>query len=115
MIDYEQSRSLGHSQTVNTMAAARTYTTTSKKSDARGQAALVYERLAQGPCTIKEVVAHLDTHPKFVTVQTSERIAAYYICVFKKSGHIVEVNPEERKPEYTVEMWAAGEELTKSE
>jgi hydrogenase maturation factor HypF (carbamoyltransferase family) len=92
------------------MATPTTYAVTTRKGEFRGQCALVYERLRTGPCTIKEIVAHLDAHPKFVTVQTSERIAAYYICVLKKSGHIAPVSTE-RKPEYTVEMWAAGEEL----
>lgn len=77
------------------MATPTTYARTVKVGfPTKGQAGLVYERFALGACTIKEVVAHLDGHPKFVTVQTAERIAAYYICVLKKSGHIVAQSAE---------------------
>lgn len=74
------------------MATPTLYGTTGKSFDGKGQSALVYERFQLGACTIKEVVAHLEGHPKFVTVQTPERIAAYYICVLKKSSHIVAVS-----------------------
>lgn len=79
---------------------ARTYRLTSKSGwSANGQQALVHERFAQGACTIKEVVHFLDTHPKFVTRQNSERIAAYYICVLKKAGYLEEVTVAEFVPE----------------
>lgn len=74
---------------------AHAYRLTGKAGwSANGQQALVHERFAQGPCTIKEVVAFLDSHPKFSTVQSSERIAAYYICVLKKAGYLEKVSPE---------------------
>src|SRR5262245_2928269 len=83
----------------------KTYVVTGKSFTGRGQQALVYERFAQGACDIKHVVDHLDAHPKFSTVQTSERIAAYYICVLKKSGHIRELEVRTEPPTPRTGAW----------
>jgi hypothetical protein len=96
------------------MATPTTYSITSKAgAPAKGQAGLVYERFALGACTIKEVVAHLEGHPKFVTVQTPERIAAYYICVLKKSGHIAAVAETPRElPPHVDGAWLLADDPT---
>lgn len=77
--------------------SAKLYAVTGRSFSGRGQQALVYARFASGACTIKEVVASLEANPEFSTVQSAERIAAYYICVLKKSGHIA-VIPSEAAP-----------------
>jgi hypothetical protein len=74
--------------------SATTYASTNRPFKGTGQQRLVMERFHKGACTIKEVVAHLEGHPQFHTCQTAERIAAYYICVLKKSGHIVAVEAQ---------------------
>jgi hypothetical protein len=89
--------------------SAKLYARTPRKFVGSGQQALVVERFDLGSCTIKEVVAHLEAHPKFHTCQSAERIAAYYICVLKKSGHIVVTDAEpvvEFNPD--VEAYLAG-------
>lgn len=67
------------------------YVRTNKSFTGRGQQALVVEFFDTRPNggDIKDLVRFLELHPKFSTVQTAERIAAYYITVLKKSGHIV--------------------------
>jgi hypothetical protein len=67
------------------------YGRTDKKFDGRGQQAICVEFFDTRPNggDIKDLVRFLESHPKFSTNQTAERIAAYYICVLKKSGHIV--------------------------
>lgn len=57
-----------------------------QKFEGTGQALLVWNCLAGGPKTVKEIVPMLDADPKFKTRQTTLRIAAYYICVFNKAG-----------------------------
>ncbi len=58
------------------------------KFDGKGQARLVFEILAakSEPVSVKTIAAELEANPAFKTRQTSERIAAYYVCVFKKAG-----------------------------
>lgn len=69
---------------------ASTYTLVSGSTfTGKGQAALVYEILQAGdgqPKTVKEIADLLDVNPAFKTRQTATRIAAYYVCVFKKAG-----------------------------
>ena len=67
------------------------YGRSGKEFSGRGQQALVFEFFATRPNggDIKDLVRFLESHPKFSTNQTAERIAAYYICVLKKSGHII--------------------------
>jgi hypothetical protein len=83
------------------MAAAGTYQVTMKElKGAKGQKAQVYEALAQAPGTYAEIADRLATMEGFRTKQTPERIAAYYICVLKSTGHVVEVGiPEDDKIE----------------
>lgn len=66
------------------------YVRTTKSFTGRGQQALMVEffDLYKNGGDIKDAVRFLEGHPKFTTVQTAERIAAYYITVLKKSGHI---------------------------
>ena len=54
----------------------------------KGQAKLVYDILASKsePVNVATVASELESNPAFKTRQTSTRIAAYYICVFKKAG-----------------------------
>jgi len=68
----------------------KSYVRTNKGFAGRGQQALVVEFFDARPNggDIKDLVRFLESHPKFTTVQTAERIAAYYITVLKKSGHI---------------------------
>ena len=54
--------------------------------DGKGQAELVHRILKDGPATAAAVAERLEKMPEFKTRQTSLRIAAYYICVFKKAG-----------------------------
>lgn len=70
--------------------ATKSYVRTRKGFTGRGQQALVVEFFDSRPNggDIKDLVRFLEGHPKFTTVQTAERIAAYYITVLKKSGHI---------------------------
>lgn len=62
------------------------------KCESTGQAPLVWKYLEQGPKTVKEIVPLLDADPAFKTRQTTLRIAAYYVCVFKKAGLVREVS-----------------------
>lgn len=41
---------------------------------------------------VADVVPELESDPTFTTTQTPERIAAYYVCVLKKSGHLIAVD-----------------------
>jgi len=54
--------------------------------EGKGQAALVHEILKSGPKLVKEIETALVADPRFKTRQDPLRIAAYYVCVFKKSG-----------------------------
>ncbi len=76
------------------MATAATYTRTSKALKAKGQCAQVEAALARlgGRGTVTQIAAELEKDPNFSTVQTTERIAAYYVCVLKKSGHVAAVD-----------------------
>jgi hypothetical protein len=76
------------------MATASRYTTTSKAlKNVTGQQGLVYKALANlGSATVEELTAAIA--PDVKTVQTPERIAAYYVCVLKKSGHVVAVSAD---------------------
>ena len=58
------------------------------KFDGKGQAKLVFDILAakSEPVAVAVVARELEANPAFKTRQTPERIAAYYICVFKKAG-----------------------------
>ena len=58
------------------------------KTDAKGQARLVFDILASKtePISVATIAAELEANPAFKTRQTSVRIAAYYVCVFKKAG-----------------------------
>lgn len=82
------------------MAKAAKYVVNSLvKCENKGQAQQVYNALMSSdnsPKTCNEVAALLEENPEFKTRQTSERIAAYYICVFKKAGLVrpVEVTTE---------------------
>jgi hypothetical protein len=67
---------------------AHTYARTSKNASGfSGQKGQVWAAMAQ-PGTVAEIAERLKRNPKFSTVQTPERIAAYYVCVLKKSGHV---------------------------
>lgn len=81
-------------ENVNTVdvrtGSKRAYRWVGKGFAGRGQQALCVERFMQGPANCEELTEFLKGHPKFSTVQPAERIAAYYICVLKKSGHIEE-------------------------
>lgn len=70
------------------MTASNYALVSGSKFDGKGQAKLVYEILAGSaePVSVATVAAALDANPEFKTRQTSTRIAAYYICVFKKAG-----------------------------
>lgn len=58
------------------------------KFDGKGQAKLVYDILAakSEPVAVSVIAAELEANPEFKTRQTPLRIAAYYVCVFKKAG-----------------------------
>jgi hypothetical protein len=81
----------------------KSYRWAGKAFSGRGQQALCVERFMQGPANCEELVEFLKAHPKGATTQTWERIAAYYICVLKKSGHIEEFIGER------AELEAAGQ------
>jgi hypothetical protein len=80
------------------MNITKRYARTSKGFSGRGQQALMVEFFDSRPngADIKDAVRYLEAHPKFSTNQTAERIAAYYICVLKKSGHIVLTESSDR-------------------
>jgi hypothetical protein len=73
------------------MASAAKYQLTGKAvANLKGQQGLVVRALMDGGAqTVAEVAERIKA--ELVTVQTPERIAAYYVCVLKKSGHVVEV------------------------
>ena len=71
----------------------------SMKCENKGQAKQVWDALEvcdNAPKSIKEISSLLEENPLFKTRQSSERIAAYYVCVFKKSGlvRLVETTTE---------------------
>jgi hypothetical protein len=67
------------------------YTLTGKAPKCSGQARLVYDAFkALGQTNLHSVAEWLEKNG-LKTVQTSERIAAYYISVFKSSGVVREV------------------------
>ena len=72
------------------------------KCESTGQAPLVWKYLEQGPKTVKEIVPLLDADPAFKTRQTTLRIAAYYVCVFKKAGLVRELAPAKTDVEVPV-------------
>lgn len=71
-----------------TMTASNYSLVAGSKFDGKGQAKLVFEILAASPAPmpVKAIATALEANPAFKTRQTSERIAAYYVCVFKKAG-----------------------------
>lgn len=73
---------------------AATYVRTVKALNAKGQCAQVEAALARlgGRGTVEQIAAELANDATFRTVQTPERIAAYYVCVMKKSGHVAAVD-----------------------
>ena len=75
-------------RTVTKMVASNYALVAGSKFDGKGQARLVYDFLATqpAPVSVKTIAAALEANPAFKTRQTSERIAAYYVCVFKKAG-----------------------------
>jgi hypothetical protein len=75
------------------MATASAYKLTGKRLNPQwsGQKALVVQAFTSIPkesLTVSEIAKFLDLHPKFSTVQSSERIAAYYVCILNKEGYI---------------------------
>jgi hypothetical protein len=69
----------------------KTYTLTGKAPKCSGQARLVFDAFKSlGQTNLHAVAAWLEANG-LRTVQTSERIAAYYISVFKSSGVVREV------------------------
>ena len=54
----------------------------------RGQAKMVWDAIVKldKPVAVADVTPVLRATPGFSTVQTATRIAAYYVCVFHKSG-----------------------------
>jgi hypothetical protein len=81
------------------MASASAYLLTGKKlnKDWTGQKKLVVEAFLSTPepLTVSEIANFLDSHPKFNTVQSSERIAAYYVCILNKEGYISRASEKE--------------------
>ena len=73
--------------------ASRFALTSKKLAKVDGQQGLVYKTLESlGSATVEELAKAIT--PEVKTVQTPERIAAYYVCVLKKSGHIAPVSAE---------------------
>lgn len=74
---------------------AKKYELTGKVPKVSGQARLVYDGFKALKVTdLHELATWLENNG-LKTVQTPERIAAYYISVFKSSGVATEVNVEE--------------------
>lgn len=77
------------------MTASNYALVSGSKFDGKGQAKLVYDFLATqtAPVPVKTVADALESNPEFKTRQTAMRIAAYYICVFKKAGIVTASAP----------------------
>ena len=83
------------------MATANRFQLTNKKQNFRaGQQLCVYNAIARldRPALVSEIANELENDKTFSTTQTPERIAAYYVCLLKKSGHVEIVNAEPAIP-----------------
>jgi hypothetical protein len=75
------------------MEAKTLFSKTDKTPKAmRGQAALVYEALTNEGQTVGAITETI-VGAGLVTRQDPERIAAYYLCIFKKQGLVNAVRP----------------------
>lgn len=86
--------------------------TEKQSKELKGQAALVLEALdvRDEPATIEQLTEDIK-NLGLVTRQAPERIAAYYLCIFKKQGLVRTVQPEPEAPAAEVVSEEVAEEI----
>lgn len=80
---------------------ANLYVTTPKAFSGSGQKALVHKHFAasgEGGATYHDVAVNLERDPDFKSRQSATRIAAYYLVILVKEGHLRLRNTEDGYP-----------------